>query len=282
MAIKIYKPTTPARRQTSVLTRDDITKKVKPIKRMVVAGKNRAGRNHQGKITVRHQGGGAKKKIRIIDFKRDKFDIPAVVSTIEYDPNRNARIALLTYADGEKRYIIAPQKLKVGDKLLSSQKIIEFNIGNCMPLALIPAGMTVYNIELTPGKGGQLARGAGNGAYLMAIDNGYAQLKMPSGEIRLVSEKCLATIGQVSNSDFKNIRWGKAGRMRHRGIRPTVRGKVMNPVDHPHGGGEGSNPIGMKHPKTPWGKPALGVKTRKKDKLTNKFIISRRKSKKRK
>ncbi len=283
MAIKIYKPTSPARRQTSVLESSDITSK-KPLKKLLLSQKRNAGRNNQGKITVRHQGGGSAKKIRIIDFRRDKFDIPAKVATIEYDPNRNSRIALLCYNDGEKRYMVAPDGMKVGEKLLSSKKLIEIKTGNHMPLEHIPVGMFVYNIELTPGKGGQIARSAGNSAYLMGIDNGYAQLKMPSGEIRIVSQKCMATLGTVSNPDYKNIRWGKAGRMRHKGIRPTVRGKAMNPVDHPHGGGEGVNPIGMKHPKTPWGKVALGVKTRNKKKRLNKLIIRRRpnKNKKRK
>lgn len=281
MAVKVYRPTTPGRRRTSVLMSTDITKNKKPEKRLIVSGKNFAGRNNQGRITVRHHGGGARKKVRIIDYKRDKFDIPAKVASIEYDPNRNARIALLNYVDGEKRYMIAPQELKVGEKVMSSQKLIELKIGNAMPLSVVPPGMFVYNVEMTPGKGAQLARSAGNGIYLMGIDAGKAQLKMPSGEIRLVSDKCLATIGSVSNPDFKNIRWGKAGRMRHRGIRPTVRGKVMNPVDHPHGGGEGSNPIGLKNPKTPWGKPALGVKTRKKGKKSNDMILRRRNAKKR-
>jgi len=281
MAIRIYKPTSPARRQTSVLTAQGVTGK-SSVKSLILSKKKMAGRNNQGKITVRHQGGGSRSKVRIIDYKRDKFDIPAKVVAIEYDPNRNALIALLNYADGEKRYIIAPQELKVGDRVLSSQKLIEFNIGNHMPLELIPPGIQLHNVELVPGKGGQLARGAGNGVYLMALDNGLANLKLPSGEVRLVSEKCLATIGQVSNPEFKNIRWGKAGRNRHRGIRPSVRGKVMNPVDHPHGGGEGVNPIGMKHPKTPWGKPALGVKTRNKNKRSSRFILARRPSRKKK
>ncbi|MFA6422689.1 MAG: 50S ribosomal protein L2 [Candidatus Buchananbacteria bacterium] len=281
MAIKIYKPTSPARRQTSVLESFDITTK-KPLKKLIISKKRMAGRNNQGKITVRHQGGGVIKKIRIVDFKRNKFDIPAKVVTIEYDPNRNARVALLNYADGEKRYMIAPDGLKVGDKVLSSMKLIEIKSGNNLALEHVPVGMFVHNIELSPGKGAQLARSAGNNAYLMGIENGYAQLKMPSGEVRLVSAKCMATIGTVSNPDFKNIRWGKAGRMRHRGIRPTVRGKVMNPVDHPHGGGEGQNPIGLKNPKTPWGKPALGVKTRKAKNKSNKLIIRRRPSKKKK
>lgn len=281
MAIRIYKPTSPARRQTSVLTAQGITGK-SSVKSLILSKKNMAGRNNQGKITVRHQGGGSRSKVRIIDYKRNKFDIPAKVVAIEYDPNRNALIALLSYADGEKRYIIAPQELKVGDRVLSSKKLIDFNIGNHMPLELIPPGIQLHNVELVPGKGGQLARGAGNGVYLMALDNGLANLKLPSGEVRLVSEKCLATIGQVSNPEFKNIRWGKAGRNRHRGIRPSVRGKVMNPVDHPHGGGEGVNPIGMKHPKTPWGKPALGVKTRNKNKRSSGFILTRRPSRKKK
>ncbi len=280
MPVKVYKPTTPARRQTSVLTSLDITKK-KPEKKLIKSGKNMAGRNAQGKITVRHQGGGARKKIRVIDYRRDKFDIPAKIAAIEYDPNRNTRLALLNYADGEKRYMVAPQDLKVGDQVLSSKQKIEIKTGNAMPLKYIPVGMVVYNVELEPGKGGQLGRSAGNNLYLMGLDSGHAQLKMPSGEVRLVSENCLATLGSASNPEFKNIRWGKAGRMRHKGIRPTVRGKVMNPVDHPHGGGEGSNPIGMKHPKTPWGKPALGVKTRKKGKKSDKLIIRRRKTKKR-
>ncbi len=281
MAIRIYKPTTSGRRQTSVLTSDDLTKK-KPEKGLIVSGKNFAGRNNTGKITVRHHGGGSKKKVRIIDCKRDKLDIPATVIAIEYDPNRNSRIALLSYADGEKRYIIAAKDLKVGDKVMSSNKLIEFTSGNHMPLQLIPPGMFVYNVELYPGRGGQLARSAGNAIYLMGIDSGHAQLKMPSGEVRLVSDQCMATIGTVSNPDFKNIRWGKAGRTRHRGIRPTVRGKAMNPVDHPHGGGEGRNPIGLKHPKTPWGKHALGVKTRDMSKKSTKMILKRRVSKKKK
>lgn len=279
MAIKLYKPTTPARRHTSVLASNDITSK-KPVKGLVVAKKRMAGRNSYGVITVRHQGGGTNKKIRLVDFKRDKFDIPAKVATIEYDPGRNARIALLNYADGEKRYMVVPEGLKVGEVVMSSQKLIELKTGNRLPLHLIPVGMTVHSIELVPGCGGQLARGAGNGVYLMGVDNGFAQLKMPSGEVRLVSADCAATIGVVGNADFSNIRWGKAGRMRHRGIRPTVRGKVMNPVDHPHGGGEGKNSIGLKHPKTPWGKPALGVKTRKNKKKSSRLILQRRKSRK--
>lgn len=281
MAIKIYKPTTPGRRQTSVMLSKDVTAKSSE-KSLIISGKRMAGRNGQGKITVRHQGGGARKKVRIVDFKRDKFDIPAKVTAIEYDPGRNGRIALLAYADGEKRYIVAPHDCKVGDKVMSSKSKIEFKNGNAMPLVHIPAGMNVYNIELQQGRGGQLARSAGGTVTLMGFDKGYAQVKLPSGEIRQVDENCLATLGTVSNSDFKNIRWGKAGRMRHRGIRPTVRGKVMNPVDHPHGGGEGHNPIGMKHPKTPWGKNAYGVKTRKKGQASDKFILTRRPSRRKK
>ena len=277
MSIKIYKPTTPARRQTSVMLSRDITAKASE-KSLIRSGKRMAGRNAQGKITVRHQGGGARKKVRVIDFKRDKFDIPATIIAIEYDPGRNSRIALLSYVDGDKRYMVAASESKVGDKVMSSKSKIDFKVGNAMPLVHIPAGMTVYNIELAPGRGGQLARSAGGNVALMGFDRGYAQLKLPSGEVRQVDENCLATIGAVSNSDFKNIRWGKAGRMRHRGIRPTVRGKVMNPVDHPHGGGEGHNPIGMKHPKTPWGKNAYGVKTRKKGKASDKFILAHRPS----
>lgn len=281
MPIKIYKPTTPSRRDTSVMSSVDLTKK-SPEKSLLQSRKNMAGRNSSGRITVRHRGGGSNKKVRIVDFKRDKFDVPGKVVAIEYDPGRNARLALISYNDGEKRYMIAPVDLKVGSVVMSSKNKIEFQVGNTMPLMHIPTGMFVYNIELKPGKGGKIARSAGNSVSLMGFDKGYAQLKMPSGEIRLVEETCLGTIGSVSNPDFKNIRWGKAGRMRHRGIRPSVRGKVMNPVDHPHGGGEGVNPIGMKHPKTPWGKPAMGVKTRKSKKAGDKLILVRRPSKKKK
>ena len=277
MPIKVYKPTTPARRKTSVLINKNLSK-VRPKKSLVVIKKKRAGRNNQGRITVRHQGGGVKRFIRLVDFKQDKFDVPAKVETLEYDPNRNANIALLVYADGARRYILAPEKLKVGDKVISSQKKVPVKPGNRSILKNIPTGTVVYNIEMSPGKGGQLARSAGNSATLMALADGKAQLKLPSGEIRIVSEKCAATIGSPSNPEFRNIRWGKAGRKRHLGIRPTVRGKVMNPVDHPHGGGEGSNPIGLKSPKTYKGKKAYGIKTRKKNNPSNKFIIKRRKS----
>lgn len=275
MAIKVYKPTTPARRRTSVLVSEVLTKK-RPAKSLITIRKKNAGRNNQGKISVRHQGGGAKRFLRLVDFKMDKYNIPAKVEAIEYDPNRNTNIALALYADGERRYVLAPDGLKVGDKFLSSQNRIEAKVGNRMSLKDIPTGTVVFNVELIPGKGGQVARSAGNNLILAAIDSGRAQLKMPSGEIRTVSEDCAATIGMASNLEFRNIRVGKAGRMRHMGIRPTVRGKVMNPVDHPHGGGEGHNPIGMKHPKTYTGKPAYGIKTRKRNKASDKFILSRR------
>jgi large subunit ribosomal protein L2 len=279
MGIKVYKPITPARRKSSVDTFEDITTS-KRNKKLSVGKKRKGGRNNTGKITVRHRGGGAKRSYRLIDFKRDKFDIPGKVVSIEYDPNRNARIALVQYADGEKRYIIAPQQLIVGAEVLSNQgKRIKVQPGNAMALEYIPVGTFIYNIELQPGKGGQIARSAGNSAQLMAVEGRHATIKLPSGEVRKVLKGNMATIGAVSNPDFMNIRWGKAGRKRHLGIKPTVRGKVMNPNDHPHGGGEGSNPIGLKHPKTPWGKPALGVKTRKTKKASNKLIVSRRKKK---
>lgn len=281
MPIRKYKPTTPGRRKASVDTFSDITAK-KPFKRLVVKKTRKAGRNSQGRITVRHRGGGAKKAYRLIDFKRDKYDIPAKVATIEYDPNRGARIALLNYADGEKRYMIASQEINVGDKIFSSLNKIEAATGNRMPMKHIPVGLLLHDIELRAGSGSQLVRGAGTTAQLMAIEGDMAQLKMPSGEIRLLHNDCSATIGAVSNPDKRRIRLGKAGRKRHMGIRPTVRGKVMNPVDHPHGGGEGRNPIGLKAPKTPWGKPALGVKTRKKKKHSSKYIVrDRRKAKRR-
>lgn len=278
MPIKVYNPTTPARRKTSVLVNKELSK-ARPKKSLITIKKKKAGRNNTGRITVRHQGGGAKKFIRKVDFIRDKFDIPAKVETIEYDPNRNTNIALVVYVDGERRYILAPQGLKKGDKVISSDKKASIKVGNRLPLSKIPTGTAIYNVELFPMKGGQLARSAGNSLTLMAISEGKAQLKMPSGEIRLVSEKCMATIGSPGNAEFRNVRIGKAGRKRHMGIRPTVRGKVMNPVDHPHGGGEGSNPIGMKHPKTYKGKPAYGVKTRRKNRPSDKMILKRRPSK---
>ncbi len=277
MAVKVYKPTTPARRKTSVIVNKELTKK-RPKKSLIKIRKQRAGRNNTGRITVRHKGGGVKRYVRLIDFKRIKFDIPAKVESLEYDPNRNTNIALIVYADGARAYILAPDTLKVGSKVVSSQKKIEAKVGNRLILKNIPTGSVVFNIEMIAGKGGQLARSAGNGTTLMALSDGMAQLRLPSGEIRIVSENCSATIGLPSNAEYRNIRWGKAGRKRHLGIRPTVRGKVMNPVDHPHGGGEGSNPIGLKHPKTYKGKPAYGIKTRKKNKASNKFIVKRRKS----
>lgn len=277
MGIKVYKPTTAGRRKSSVQTFDDVTSK-KPYKKLVKSKKQQAGRSG-GKIAVRHRGGGAKRHVRIIDWKFDKLDIPATVQTIEYDPNRGARIALVAYADGEKRYILAPQKLEVGMTIVTSKQKGEPTIGNRFPLELIPEGMNIFNVELQPGKGGQIVRGAGASATLLAVEGDYATIKLPSGEVRMVPKTCMATIGAASNPDWRLIRWGKAGRMRRRSIRPTVRGKAMNPVDHPHGGGEGRNSIGLKHPKTPQGKPALGVKTRGK-KPSDKFIVRRRKSKK--
>ena len=276
MPIKIYKPVTKGRRNSSVDTFSDITS-VKPLKSLTVGLRKSGGRNNTGQITTRHHGGGAKQSYRIIDFKRNKFGIPGLVTTIEYDPNRNARIALITYKDGEKRYIIAPQDMKVGQEVLASNKDrVKVVSGNSMPLEVIPVGTFIYNIELVPGKGGQVARSAGNSAQLMAVEDRFALVRMPSGEVRKFLKEGLATVGMVSNPDYMNIRWGKAGRTRHLGIRPTVRGKAMNPNDHPHGGGEGRNPIGMKRPKTPWGKPALGVKTRRHHKASNKMIINRR------
>jgi large subunit ribosomal protein L2 len=280
MAIKIYKPTTPARRQTSVLVRD-VSRKSRPVKKLRIIKKKHGGRNNQGKITVRHQGGGVKRFIRQIDFKREKFDIPAKVETIEYDPNRTANIALVVYADGERRYILASDDLKVGDSVVSSQTKFVRGNGNRFPLQLIPSGTTVYNIELESGLGGKIVRSAGSSAILMIIEGKHAQIKLPSGEVRKIPKECLATVGRVSNPDYRNVRWGKAGRIRHLGIRPTVRGKVMNPVDHPHGGGEARNSIGLKQPKTLWGKPALGVKTRRTHQKSTKLIVNRRKKKNR-
>lgn len=280
MAIKVYKPTTPARRKTSIVLSSDLTRKEKPEKRLTIAKRRKAGRNNTGKITIRHRGGGAKRRIRLVDFKRFNFDILGKVTAIEYDPNRSARIALVQYEDGEKRYILAAAGMKEGAKVLSSREKIDIKRGNRMPLEHIPAGTGVYNIELEPGRGGVMARSAGTGVMIQAIEGKYAQLKMPSGETRLVKKECMASIGQVSNIDHMLVRVGKAGRKRHMGIRPTVRGKVMNPCDHPHGGGEGRQPIGMKYPKTKWGKHALGVKTRKRKKWSNKMIIKRRKKRK--
>jgi large subunit ribosomal protein L2 len=275
MAIKKYSPTSPARRFMTVSTFEDITRK-EPEKSLVESLNRNGGRNSYGRITVRHQGGGAKRKYRIIDFKRDKDGIKAKVASIEYDPNRTANIALLHYADGEKRYILAPVDLKVGDFVESGEKA-DIKPGNALPLANIPTGTTIYNIELKPGKGGQMVRAAGNAAQLMAKEGDYAQVRLPSGEVRMVRINCKASIGQVSNIDHENVSLGKAGRKRWMGIRPTVRGVVMNPVDHPHGGGEGKAPVGRPSPVTPWGKPTLGFKTRKKKNNTDKFIVKRRK-----
>lgn len=275
MPVRLYQPTTPGRRHAGVLRRDLTNKE--PEKSLVRGMKKSGGRNAQGKITVRHRGGGAKRLLRQVDFNREKYDIAARVVALEYDPMRTANLALLNYRDGEKRYIIAPDGLAVGAEILSSQKLIEVKLGNRLPLKYVPPGIQVHDIELSPGKGGVMVRSAGSWSILMSIEGNEARLKLPSGEIRSVNEMCLATIGQVSNIDHNNVRLGKAGRVRHLGFRPTVRGKAMNPVDHPHGGGEGHNPIGLKHPKTPWGKPALGVKTRKAFRYSNRFIISRRK-----
>ena len=273
MGIKRYKPTSSARRFMSVSTFEEITC-TKPERSLLEDQKHNAGRNAQGKITVRHHGGGNKRKYRIIDFKRNKDGIPAVVKTIEYDPNRTANIALLVYQDGEKKYILAPLGLNVGDKLVSGPNA-DIKPGNALPIENIPVGTMIHNIELQAGKGGQLVRAAGMAAQLMAKEGKYAQIKMPSGEMRLVLVTCKATIGQVGNLDHEIIRIGKAGKKRHMGIRPTVRGSVMNPCDHPHGGGEGRAPIGRPGPVTPWGKPALGYKTRKKKNRTDKFILKR-------
>jgi large subunit ribosomal protein L2 len=276
MSIRVYKPTSAGRRRSSVSSFEELTRGRKPLKQLLVYRKEQAGRNAQGKITVRHRGAGVKRFYRRVDFKQDKFDIPAKVVSIEYNPYVSSRLALLHYADGEKRYIIAPVGLHVGETVLSSKKRIDIKAGNRMPLEVIPQGTLVYSVELVPGKGGELARSAGVVVKLMAVDGPWAQLKLPSTEMRLVPKECLASIGQVSNPDAMHVRLGKAGRMRYLGIRPRVRGKAMNPVDHPHGGGEGHNPIGMKHPKTPWGKPALGVKTRKKYRRSNPLIVQRR------
>ena len=277
MGIKKYNPTTPGLRGMTVSTFEEITAKA-PEKSLTETLKKNAGRNVRGKITVRHRGGGARRKYRIIDFKRRKDDIPGRVTTIEYDPNRTANIALIVYADGEKRYIIAPEKLKVGDVIYSGPEA-DIKVGNALPIANIPVGTMIHNIELKPGKGGQLARSAGNAAQLMAKEDKYAQVRLPSGEVRKVLIECRATIGEVGNADHANIQIGKAGRKRHMGWRPTVRGSVMNPNDHPHGGGEGRAPIGRKGPVTPWGKPALGYKTRKKNKASNQYIVKRRNEK---
>lgn len=274
MPVKQYKPTTNGRRISSVDTFEDVTRSF-PERKLTIHRKKHAGRSN-GKITVRHRGGGADRRIREVDYKRDKYGIPATIFSIEYDPNRGARLALLHYADGEKRYMIAPVGLNTGDRIVSSKEKGDIKTGNRFQLQHIPIGIMLYDIELQPGKGGQLVRGAGTNAQLMAVEGGFATVKLPSGEMRMLPKACMATIGQASNPDRRLIRWGKAGRTRHRGFRPTVRGKAMNPVDHPHGGGEGRNSIGLKRPKTPTGKPALGVKTRRRQ-ASDKLIIERRK-----
>ncbi|MCI8346731.1 MAG: 50S ribosomal protein L2 [Bacilli bacterium] len=276
MAIRNYKPTTPGRRKMSTLVNEGIAKN-SPLKSLTVTIKKNAGRNNQGKITVRHQGGGAKRKYRIIDFKRNKLNVPGVVASIEYDPNRTANIALINYLDGEKRYILAPKNLEVGMKVISSEKA-DIKVGNALPIMLIPVGTVIHNIELRPGKGGELARSAGTSAQILGREGKYVMVRLTSGEQRKVLGTCMATVGEVGNEDSSLVKIGKAGRNRHKGIRPTVRGSVMNPNDHPHGGGEGRAPIGRKAPVTPWGKPALGYKTRKK-KQSDKFIVRRRNGK---
>ena len=274
MGIKKYNPTTPGLRGMTVSTFEEITTD-KPEKSLTVTLKKHSGRNNRGKITVRHRGGGYRPKYRIIDFKRNKDGVPGNVATIEYDPNRSANIALIVYADGDKRYIIAPQNLHVGDVIYSGPEA-DIKVGNALPLANIPLGTMIHNIELKPGKGAQLVRAAGNGAQLMAKEGDYAQVRLPSGEVRRIRMDCRATIGEVGNNDHQNINIGKAGKKRHMGIRPTVRGSVMNPNDHPHGGGEGKAGIGRVGPVTPWGQPALGYKTRKKKKASDKYIVKRR------
>ena len=275
MPVKTVKPTTPGQRQKSVSTFEEITKS-KPEKSLVRPLKKSGGRNNKGRITSRRRGGGHKRQYRIIDFKRNKFDIPAKVVAIEYDPNRSARIALLHYTDGEKRYILSPHGIKVGDQVISSQKKAPLKIGNCLPLSKIPSGLFVHNVELVPGKGAQMVRSAGVGAQVLAKDAGMVTLKLPSGEVRMVDEKCMVTIGEVGNKSHETVKIGKAGRSRWLGRRPKVRGVAMNPVDHPMGGGEGKS-SGGRHPTTPWGKPTKGYKTRKKNKTSNRYITKRRK-----
>ena len=275
MGIKKYKPTSPGRRNMRVSTFEEITK-TEPEKSLLAPVIRTGGRNNYGKITVRHRGGGEKRQYRIIDFKRNKDNIPAKIASIEYDPNRTANIALLNYADGEKRYIISPKGLKVGDTILSGVNV-DIKVGNALPLQNIPVGTIIHNIELKAGKGAQMVRSAGNSAQLMAKEGGYAQVRLPSGEVRMVRIECRATIGQVGNIDHENLRVGKAGKTRYKGFRPAVRGSAMNPIDHPHGGGEGKTGIGMPSPLSPWGKPTLGYKTRQKSKKSNKYIIKKRK-----
>ena len=276
MAIRNFKPTTPGRRKMSALVNEEITTST-PEKSLTVTMKKNSGRNNQGKITVRHQGGGVKRKYRIIDFKRNKLNVPGTVASIEYDPNRTANIALISYADGEKRYIIAPKTLTVGDTVMSGENA-DIKVGNALPIINIPVGTMIHNIELRPGKGGELARSAGTSAQILGREDNYVMIRLSSGEQRKVLGTCFATVGEVGNEDSSLVKVGKAGRKRHMGIRPTVRGSVMNPNDHPHGGGEGRAPVGRKAPMTPWGKPALGLKTRKK-KQSDKFIVRRRNGK---
>lgn len=278
MPVKIYKPVTPGQRGRTGHTFEEVTK-TRPERSLIRPNKKQGGRNVFGRITVRHRGGGHRRQWRQVDFKRDKAGIPARVAAIEYDPNRSARLALLHYVDGEKRYIIAPLGLRVGDMVQSGSEA-EIRPGNCLPLATIPVGTTIHNIEMKEGRGGQLVRAAGTSAQLVAKEGNYAQVRLPSGEVRLIRQGCYATIGQVGNVDHGNVRLGKAGRKRHLGIRPTVRGSAMSPKDHPHGGGEGRQPIGMPSPKSPWGKPTLGKKTRK-NKQTDKYIVRRRRKKRR-
>ena len=275
MAIKHFNPVTPGQRKKSTLVNEELTKTA-PEKSLLVTKKKNSGRNNQGKITVRHQGGQEKRKYRIIDFKRNKFDIEGTVASIEYDPNRSANIALINYKDGEKRYIIAPKGLKVNDKVISGENV-DIKVGNTLPIMNIPVGTVIHNIEMRPGKGGQIARSAGQSAQILGREDRYVLVRLSSGETRKILGTCLATIGEVGNEDFSLVRLGKAGRSRHMGIRPTVRGSVMNPNDHPHGGGEGRAPVGRKQPMTPWGKPALGYKTRKNNKSSDKLIVTRRK-----
>jgi large subunit ribosomal protein L2 len=274
MPVKSYKPTTAARRGMSTLVNSEITKKT-PEKSLLVKLNKKSGRNNQGRITVRHQGGGVKQKYRIIDFRRNKIDIPATVTAIEYDPNRTANIALVTYKDGEKRYILAPLNIKVGDAIISSDNA-DIKVGNSLPIMNIPVGTVIHNIELRPGKGGEIARSAGSSAQILGREGKYVLVRLKSGEMRNILGTCRATIGEVGNTDYELVNLGKAGRTRHMGIRPTVRGSVMNPNDHPHGGGEGRAPVGRKQPMTPWGKPALGLKTRKNKKASTKLIVKRR------
>ena len=280
MAVKVYKPTSPGRRKSSVADFSNLTKK-RPEKSLIVMKKKKGGRNNQGKITTRHRGGGTRRYYRVVDFARRNYDISGTVRALEYDPNRSARIALVEYTDGAKAYILAPVDLAVGDTVISSQSRQDIVPGNRLCLKDIPVGTQVHTLEISPGRRGQIVRSAGTSAQLMALDGDNAHVRLPSGEVRLFSARCMATIGQVGNLDHQHIRWGKAGRRRHLGWRPSVRGKAMNPVDHPHGGGEGNQPIGLKGPKTPSGRPALGARTRKKQKYSNRFILKRRGKKKR-